>query len=381
MMAGEVGLALMLVVGAGLLASSLVRLYRSGAGFDPRGVENISFSMDQQPLKGDALTQFYQQLGDGLSHQPGVTSVSFARMVPFTHYVWDEEYSVAGGKGQSIYRNDIGPDYFKTMRIPLYEGRDFTWNDTKASGLKLILNQTAAQLLFPNRSALGQTVISKDDEKTPQYEVIGVVGDAKYEELRSPAPPTAYSPMAAGNEDSRSYYAVVRVGGTAGPLANAARTIGTKLDPGIPAPVMTSMQGVIDDSVSAERTMALLAVFFAVCALVVTAVGLYGTLAYATARRTSEIGIRMALGAQRSQVVAMVFFQNATVAATGTAMGVVAALLASRALASFLYGTSTRDPWVFAGSIFALAMIASAASLLPALRSARIDPMTAIRCE
>jgi ABC-type antimicrobial peptide transport system permease subunit len=141
------------------------------------------------------------------------------------------------------------------------------------------------------------------------------------------------------------------------------------------------MERVIDDSLSAERTMALLAVFFAVCALVVTAVGLYGTLAYATARRTSEIGIRMALGAQRSQVVAMVFFQNATVAATGTAMGVVAALLASRALASFLYGTSTRDPWVFAGSIFALAMIASAASLLPALRSARIDPMTAIRCE
>jgi predicted permease len=382
MMAGEVGLALMLVVGAGLLASSLVRLYRSGAGFDPRGVENISFSMDQQPLKGDALMQFYQQLGDGLSHQPGVTSVSFARIVPLTHRVWDQNYSGAGGKEQDLNRNDVGPDYFKTMRIPLLDGREFTWSDTKASGLKMILNKAAAQLLFPDRSALGQMVLNKDDKTTLQYEVVGVVGDAKYEELREIAPPTAYSPMAQDIGDrSRSYNAVVRVDGPAGPLANAARTIGTKLDPGIPAPVMTSMERVIDDSLSAERTMALLAVFFAVCALVVTAVGLYGTLAYATARRTSEIGIRMALGAQRSQVVAMVFFQNATVAATGTAMGVVAALLASRALASFLYGTSTHDPWVFAGSIFALAMIASAASLLPALRSARIDPMTAIRCE
>jgi ABC-type antimicrobial peptide transport system permease subunit len=141
------------------------------------------------------------------------------------------------------------------------------------------------------------------------------------------------------------------------------------------------METIVDDSLSAERTMALLAVFFALCALVVTAIGLCGTLAYATARRTSEIGIRMALGARRGQVVRMVFLQNAAVAATGTVAGLIAALLASRALASFLYGTSTRDPWVFAGSILALALIASAASLLPALRSARIDPMAAIRCE
>jgi ABC-type antimicrobial peptide transport system permease subunit len=153
------------------------------------------------------------------------------------------------------------------------------------------------------------------------------------------------------------------------------------LQPGIPAPVLTPMSVTVDDSLSAERTMALLAVFFAVCALTVTAVGLYGTLAYTTARRTNEIGIRMALGARRTQVVAMVFLQNAGVALAGTAMGLTAALFASRALSSFLYGITARDPWVFAGSILALALIASAASLLPALRSARINPMTAIRCE
>jgi len=382
MMAGEVGLALMLVVGAGLLASSLVRLYRSGAGFDPRGIENIAFSMDQQPLMGDALMRFYQQLGDGFSHQTGVTSVSFARIVPFTHYVWDENLSAPGAKEHDIYQNSVGPDYFRTMRIPLFEGREFAWSDTTASGLKIILNKSAAALLFPDRSALGQTVLNKEDKATLQYQVVGVVGDAKYEELRSPAPPTAYSAMTQNShEDSRSYNAVVHMNGKPGPIANAARALVMQIDPGIPAPVVTSMQSIIDDSLSAERTMALLSVFFALCALVVTAVGLYGTLAYATARRTSEIGIRMALGARRSQVVAMVFFQNASVALAGTALGLGAALLASRALASFLYGTSTRDPRVFAGSIAALAMIASAASLLPALKSARIDPMTAIRCE
>jgi ABC-type antimicrobial peptide transport system permease subunit len=144
---------------------------------------------------------------------------------------------------------------------------------------------------------------------------------------------------------------------------------------------MTSMDDTVRDSLSAERTMAMLAVFFGVCALIVTAIGLYGTLAYATAQRTSEIGIRMALGARRTQVARMVFAQNAAVTLVGTAAGLFAALLASRALASFLYGTSVRDPWVFAGSIAVLALIASAASLLPAMRAARINPMTAIRCE
>ena len=141
------------------------------------------------------------------------------------------------------------------------------------------------------------------------------------------------------------------------------------------------MDEVLNNSLGAERMMALLALYFAACALLVTGIGLYGTLAYTTARRTSEIGIRMALGAQRSRVVAMIFRQNAIVAAIGSSVGLVAAVLASRALASFLYETSPRDPWVLVGSVAALTAIASASSLLPALRAARIEPITAIRCE
>jgi ABC-type antimicrobial peptide transport system permease subunit len=141
------------------------------------------------------------------------------------------------------------------------------------------------------------------------------------------------------------------------------------------------MDEVLNNSIGAERMMALLALYFAACALLVTGIGLYGTLAYTTARRTSEIGIRMALGAQRSRVVAMIFRQNAIVAAVGSSVGLVAAVLASRALASFLYETSPRDPWVLVGSVAALTAIASATSLLPALRAARIEPISAIRCE
>jgi hypothetical protein len=266
------------------------------------------------------------------------------------------------------------------MRIPLFEGRDFQWTDTPSAGLKIILNQTAAKLLLPDRSPIGQVVTNQD--AAIHYEVIGVVGDAKYEDLRSAAPPTAYVPMTQEDwKQSRSYIAVVRTDGPPAPLVGAAHALGEQIEPGIPMPEMTSMSDMVRDSMGAERMMALLSVFFAVCALIVTAVGLYGTLAYATERRTSEIGIRMALGARRTQVAGMVFRQNAAVALAGTAGGLIAALLASRALASFLYGTSTHDPWVFAGSIAALALIASAASLLPAVRAAGIEPMRAIRCE
>jgi hypothetical protein len=268
------------------------------------------------------------------------------------------------------------------MRIPLFEGREFQWNDSTSTGLKIILNQAAVRQLIPDRDPLGQFLVDKEGETTHRYQVVGVVGNAKYDDLRAPAPPTGYLPMMQDNgQHSRSYYAVVRTEGPSAPLAGAAHALAVQTVPNIPMPVMTSMTEMVSDSMSAERMMALLSVFFAVCALVVTAIGLYGTLAYATARRTSEIGIRMALGARRAQVARMVFVQNAAVAIAGTGAGGVAALLASRALASFLYGTSTRDPWVFAGSIIALAMIASAASLLPAFRAAGIQPMEAIRCE
>ena len=382
MMACEVALALMLVVGAGLLATSSVRLYRSGTGFDPKGIQNIALQMDQQPLKDAGLMQFYRQMGEDLRRQPGVKNVSFAQIIPFAHFVWNNNFSTPGGKTFNVYENSVSPNYFQTMRIPLFAGRDFLWTDTDATERKIILNQAAALLLFPDRSPIGQFVNTQLGEKTTSLEVIGVVGNAKYEDLRQDPPPSAYLPITQDNGmHVRSYNAIVRIDGPPAPLANAARALVVQADPSIPAPVMSSMEGAILDSLSAERTMALLAVFFGVCALAVTAIGLYGTLAYSTARRTSEIGVRMALGARRTQVAAMVFRQNATIAGIGTVAALVAALLASRALASFLYGISARDPWVFAGSILILAAIASAASLLPAFRAAKIDPMAAIRCE
>jgi ABC-type antimicrobial peptide transport system permease subunit len=212
-------------------------------------------------------------------------------------------------------------------------------------------------------------------------EVIGVVGDIRYRSIREEPPPGAYLPITQGEKKKESYSCVIRLDGPPAPLAAAARALAAKMAPEIPAPVLTTLSSDIDASISSERMMAMLAVFFAACALLVTAIGLYGTLAYATARRTGEIGIRMALGARRLQVVAIVFRENAWIGVCGSLVGLGVALLASRMLAAFLYGTSTRDPWVMLGAVGTLMLVGGAASLIPAIRAARIEPITALRTE
>jgi predicted permease len=379
LLGSEVALALMLVIGATLLAASLTRLYRTGLGFEPSGLVNLRLDVDKQSLEGRALLNWYQQLAEGLAHQPGVRDVSYESNVPLDGSNRTNSFPIPGRNGhQEIYMNVIAPDYFATMRIPMFVGRDFRWQDTKTSGEKIILNQSAAKIFFPDRSALGQFIT---DDNNIHSEVIAVVGDVKHESIRQQAPPSAYVAITQTMEKKESFTAVVRLEGATAPLASAARNLIAHTAPDIPVPVMTTMSSTLDDSISTERMMAMLSIFFAAFALIVTAIGLYGTLAYSTARRTSEIGIRMALGAQRLQVVLLVFRENLWSTAFGSLGGLGIALIATRALSSFLYGTSVRDPWILIASVAALTLTASVASLLPAIRAARIDPIQALRTE
>ena len=381
MMAGEVALALMLVVGAGLLASSLVRLYRSGVGFDPKGLDNISISLDKLPLKGDAVLQFYRQLEDGLRRQPGVTSVSFARMVPFTHFVWDDDLSAGPAKPVHVYFNPGQPRLLSDHAHSPPRRPRFHLVRYPSTGLKIVLNQAAAKALFPDRSPLGQTIINLNSKPVLRYEVIGVVGDAKYEDLRTTAPATAYLPMTQ-YDGSRAPTTTPSSAPMAfpGPLPTPPALWPAASSP--PFLRRAHPYGPHGRRVSQRRAH-------------------HGPARFllrrmraprhrrrplwhprlSTARRTSEIGIRMALGARRPQVVAMVFLQNAGVALAGTAIGLVAALLASRALLEFPLRHFGPRSVGFRRLHRSLALIASAASLLPALRSARINPISAIRCE
>jgi predicted permease len=378
LMGTEVALSLMLVIGAGLLASSLTRLYRTGLGFEPKGIVNFDLSMSKQSLDGDQLIHWYQAYASALEHLPGVTSVTYANITPLSGSIMKNTYQSSSSKGdQSLFANDVAPNYFNTMRIALLEGRDFTWNDTSSAPHRVILNRSAANLLFPGQDAIGRSV--KAGKTT--LEVIGVVADVHYASIREQAPPTAYRSITQGGMPKASYTAMVRLSGPVAPFAEAVRGLTTRMAPEIPLPALTTMSAQLDDSIIGERMLAILSSFFALCSLLVTAIGLYGTLAYATSRRTNEIGIRMALGAQRTQVVLLVCRENLGVAIGGTFAGLVVALLASRVLISFLYATSSRDPYVLTGAVASLALIASAASLLPAIRAARIEPMQALRAE
>ncbi len=174
LMSCEVALALMLVVGAGLLAASLVRLYGSGAGFDPRGVENIAFSMDNQKMEPDALMQFYRTMGEGLSRLPGVQAVSFARLIPLTQEVWDQDLAAPGKPSHDIDLNSVAPNYFAAMRIPLIEGRDFSWNDSPTADKKIILNQASAKLLFPGAGSAGENGDGDRRRQEVSQVVVGV---------------------------------------------------------------------------------------------------------------------------------------------------------------------------------------------------------------
>ncbi len=376
----EVGLALLLVVGAGLLGSSLMRLYRTGLGFNPQGVVDVQLDMDKQTLEGDALLAWYRQFSETIAGYPGVERVGYESFTPLSGSTATNTFSTPLSHGdREIYINTVAPDYFAAMQIPLVAGRDFSWQDTKSSGLKIVLNQSAANLLFPGQNAVGRIV--SDHYAKKEFEVVAVVGDVKYGSIRKAAPPGAYMAVTQSMEKKSSYTAVVRVKNSPSLFASAVRSLTARMSPDIPAPVVTSLSAILDNSISSERMMAILSMFFAICALIVTAIGLYGTLAYSTARRTNEIGIRMALGAHRLQVVLLVFRENAWSAFGGILAGVGAALLLSRVLASFLYGTSTRDPWVFVDAATALMVIASAASLLPATRAALIEPVQALRAE
>lgn len=377
LMSLEVGLALILVVGAGLLATSLDLLYRTGLGFDPHGLVNLQLNMTQQPLKGEALRQWYRRYGEALGNLPGVKSVSYETVTPLSGAFMSTEIRSPGGKPAMLVENQVGPGYFRTMGIPLLEGHGFQWGDRMGESEAVVLNQKAADLLFQGKPAVGRQLYGWG-KKT--Y-VIGVVGNVRSAFIKEESQPAVYLPMPDDLSRGASYAAVLRVDGPLGPIATAARELAARMAPTIPAPVMTTMEQVLNNSIRSQRMMAMLSVFFAACALLITGIGLYGTLAYVTMQRTSEIGIRIALGAQRWQVVRLVLKENAWATAAGAVAGLGAAAAFARVLASFLYEVSATDPWVLAASALLLTVVASGASLAPAVRAAAVDPMEALRAE
>ena len=376
----EVALSLILVTGASLLGYSLVKLHAIPPGFESKGLIYLRLDMEKQSRKGKDLSTAYQNLCTEFGRIPGVLSASATSIVPLTGSWSSGDIKVPGGPEREAWRNTVGPLYFAAMHTPLLQGREFRWDDSEKSGAKVILNESAAKMLFPKGHPVGQHVTHGEDGKG-LAEVIGVVVDAKYSTLKDVAPPTVYRSLTQDIEEGASRTLLIRSHSAPGPVITAARDIIRRIVPDIPAPVAFNMEDTVAESLATERVMATLALFFGGLALLITGVGLYGTLAYATERRIGEIGIRLALGAAASNVITLVCRENIAIAILGCIVGIGGSYAASKTIASFLYGVSAKDPLLFATAALALLLVATVASLVPALKASKIDPIAAIRYE
>jgi predicted permease len=389
LVAGDVALSLMLLIGAGLLLRSFVRLRGLDAGFDPSGI--ITFSIQPPPDSVyDPQTAPTRKAGllERLSAIPGVRSASSNMCAPLTARCSSSVVmAIAGrepfapGAMPEIGIHSVDTAYFRTLGIPLRQGRLFTGADRTDAPKVAIINEAAARRLFGNESAIGQRVrvgisyLSEDETA----EVIGVVGDVQYRSPGTPAAPDMYFPMLAYTSSRGIYF--VRTDGSPSSLVPAIRNAVRQFDPDLPVFDVRTMVERAGFALSAARFGAVLLSTFATLALVLAAVGVYGVVAYSVAQRTREIGIRMALGAAEGTVVSLVLRQGLVLALAGVVAGAGGAMALTRVLDALLYEVSPTDPATFVGISLGLVVVTVTASLIPAIRAARVDPMRALRVE
>lgn len=374
----QVALSLVLVAAAGLLASSLVRLWTSSPGFDPSGVTVVNIDTTKLPQKGPAVLDVYARILERARTLPGVESATLLSTTPLTNRGWDEFITIPSRSDlpedqRDAFINAVGPQMFDTLHVPLLAGRDINEGDTRLSAKVAIISENAARRWFPN-GALGQDV---QLEKST-LRVIGIAGNTKYSNLREDFPLTLFVPYTQWNQTG---FIALR---TRAPLRQTYAIFHDMLRqvaPGAPIRTIRTMDQQVSESLSSERLTAFLSLFFAVLALLLTAVGLYGVLAYSVSRRTSEIGIRMALGARRSNVVWLVIREAMGHTAFGAFAGIAAVLASSKLIASLLYGVKPHDPATMFLAILLLALVCAIAAWIPARRASRLDPMAALREE
>jgi putative ABC transport system permease protein len=383
-------LALVLLAGSGLLIRSFVRLVGVDPGFDASHLLTFKVSLPSSKYgKDPACLAFFRQLLARISVLPGVRSVSMNTFPPFSglgsatgvHVLSQPERSLMDLPVAAV--RVIGPDYFPTMQIPLHSGRTFNEQELTEERHVVIVNQAFADQYLKGVSPLGQKAVvymkSLEESKNTPSEIIGVVGDVRQMGLDTPAEPTVYWPHPELVISEMTI--VVRTTNDPLTLVSAVRSELQQMDPEQPMAAISTMDQLLAGSLSRSRfTMLVLGVFAAV-ALVLACVGIYGVIAYSVTQRTQEFGIRMALGANRHDVFRLVLGQGTRLTLLGIGLGIVAALIVTRLLATLLFGISATDPLTFTTVALLLALVALAACYIPARRATRVDPIVALRYE
>ena len=381
---GEVAVALMLLVGAGLLIKSFVNLRGINPGFDSENVLTAQLALPAARYPAAAERwRFWQRLGEEAQGIPGATVVGLTSNVPFNGNVSSGSYSIVGftpppGEPQPHARQEVvGADYFQAMRIPLIEGRFFNPGDTPDSAPVAIVDQYLVQKYFPGRSAIGQE-IRRGGPSSPAIRIVGVVGTINSIDLAQPVmKERVYRPVS--QNPSGAMALVVKAGVEPTQLVSQIRAAVRRIDPEQPISDVRTMEGWMDRSLETRRAPTTLLAIFGAVALALSAIGIYGVLAYGVSQRVREFGIRQALGAGRGAILSLVLAQGMRRVLAGLALGIAGALALSRYLESMLFGVTTNDVTVFAGVAVVLVAVALLACYIPARRATMIDPMVALR--
>jgi predicted permease len=378
LVAAQVSISLLLLIGAGLFVQTLQNLRTLDPGFRHEGVLLVQVDATRAGYDGTRLRAFYQQVLTIAERLPGVTAASLSSITPLMGGGISLPIAVNGQPITSgeLHCNLVAPRYFETLSTSILLGRDFTRRDDETAPGVAIVNEAFVRQYMPNASPLEQRVSVVGAPR--ELQVVGVVKDAVYEGLRQPPPPTVYGAYFQGGTGP----VTLEIYG-AGSLAQAASAIRAEVQPKLAGKLVRfeTLTSQLESSLVQERLMATLASAFGGLALMLAAVGLYGVLAYTVVRRTNEIGIRLALGAQRSQVLGLVLRDAARMLALGTALGLPAAWAASRLVSSMLFGLATTDPSTIVLAIALLVVTGLLAAYLPARRATKVDPLVALRCE
>jgi len=384
----EFALAIMLLVGAGLLIRSFLRLQQVNPGFESGEILTASVSLPQARYPdGPARSALFRRLIDQTATLPGVEAVAISMALPPNLLVMTNPYTIEGrplapGRhAPAIAQLLISPAYFRVLGVPLLRGRAFDAGDTPAAPDVVVINQTMASTLFPGEDPIGRRLqLGDPDPRSPWVTIVGVVGDVKYTGLDAAPAPTMYTPYEQNLWWPTMYLLVRSASGSAG-LAQAIRAQVAALDPQLPVAEVRTMRELLGRSVAEPRFRTALLGLFAAVALLLAAVGIYGILSYAVGQRTQEIGIRMALGARRRDVLSLVLMDGMTLVAAGVGLGLIAALALGRLLRGLLFGVGPMDAWTFGAASLIMTAAALLACYVPASRAAKVDPMTALRAE
>ncbi len=386
----QVGLSMVLLIGAGLFARSLMKLQEEDVGFNRDNVLLVGIDPRLGGYQATELSALYRQLLDRLKEVPGVKSATIATYSPISGSGRSSTVTVRGytpnpGEDMDVADILVGPEYATTLGVPLLLGREIDARDTPANQKIAVVNQSFARYFFHGENPIGRRFFfgeENDPERSEELEIVGVVGDVKYESAKEAPGRTAYRPiLQVQNSDAYSSNLEIRTNRDAASLAPMARGAIRQVDPRLPVFGVTTLREQLTGALQQEKLIAELVSFFGLLALLLACIGLYGVMANGVVRRTKEIGIRMALGAERRRILWMVMRETILLVLIGIAIGVPVALGAARLISSQLFGLSSADPFTLIVAASVLIGVALLAGLLPARKASKVNPLIALRYE